>query len=310
MRVLFMGTPDFSRICLAGLECEGLEIVGVISQPDRPRGRGYTLTPSPVKAYALERGYPVYTPETLKDQAFADLLSALDPEVIAVVAYGKLLPKSVLDYPKYGCVNVHTSLLPLYRGAAPMQRAIMDGRSETGITTMFMAQGLDTGDILECERTPIGENDNFEDIHDRLAQMGARLLPHTLLALQAGTLTPTSQTDEGTCYAEKITKDDCVIDFHKSAWDVHNLIRGLSPIPLAFTRLNGKMLKVSAARVAATDGVHGAPGTVIALDGEITVACGTGAVALTAVLPEGKGRMSAADFIRGRKIACGDLLGE
>ncbi len=310
MRILFMGTPDFAKTCLEGLVKAGEEIVGVVTQPDRPKGRGYNLVPPPVKVYAEEQGFKVYQPLSLKDEAFAELLRTLDPELIAVVAYGRILPKSVLDYPKYGCVNVHSSLLPLYRGAAPMQRAIMDGRKETGITTMYMAEGLDTGDILEMLKTPIGENDNFEDIHDRLAAMGAELLPHTVKGLYEGIITPTAQDDSLACYAEKINKEDCVIDFTKSAGAIHDQIRGISPIPLAFTYLGGKMLKVVSARVVRED-VAGEAGKVIDLsEGSIHVACGEGVIALTAVRPEGKGTMSAADFIRGRKIAVGDLLGK
>lgn len=310
MKILFMGTPDFAKTCLEGLVNAGEEIVGVVTQPDRPKGRGYNLVPPPVKVYAEELGIPVYQPLSLKDESFTELLNTLDPELIAVVAYGRILPKSVLDYPKYGCVNVHSSLLPLYRGAAPMQRAIMDGRKETGITTMYMAEGLDTGDILEMLTTPIGEDDNFEDIHDRLAAMGAQLLPHTVKGLYDGTITPTPQDDSLACYAEKINKEDCLIDFTKGARDIHDQIRGISPIPLAFTYLGGKMLKVVSARIVREDG-SGEAGRVTDLsDGSIHVQCGEGVIALTSVRPEGKGTMSAADFIRGRKIALGDQLGE
>lgn len=310
MRILFMGTPDFAKVCLEGLVRAGEEIVGVVTQPDRPKGRGYNLVPPPVKVYAEEQGFKVYQPLSLKDETFAELLRALAPELIAVVAYGRILPKSVLNYPKYGCVNVHSSILPLYRGAAPMQRAIMDGQKETGITTMYMAEGLDTGDILEVMTTPIGEDDDFEDIHDRLAEMGAELLPHTVKGLYEGTITPMPQDDSLACYAEKINKEDCLIDFTRSARQVHNLIRGISPIPLAFTYLGGKMLKVVSARVMRESG-SGEAGRVIDLaDGSIHVACGEGVIALTAVRPEGKGTMNAADFIRGRKVAVGDLLGK
>lgn len=310
MRILFMGTPDFAKVCLEGLIKAGEEIVGVVTQPDRPKGRGYNLVPPPVKVYAEEQGFPVYQPLTLKDESFAELLRTLAPELIAVVAYGRILPKSVLDYPKYGCVNVHSSILPLYRGAAPMQRAIMDGRKETGITTMYMAEGLDTGDILEVMTTPIGEEDNFEDIHDRLAAMGAELLPHTVKGLENGTITPMPQDDSLACYAEKINKEDRLIDFSKSARQIHDQIRGISPIPLAFTYLGGKLLKVVSARVVREEG-SGEAGKVIDLsDGSIHVSCGEGVIALTAVRPEGKGTMGAADFIRGRKVAVGDLLGK
>lgn len=311
MRILFMGTPDFALTCLQGLVNAGEEIVGVVTQPDRPKGRGYALVAPPVKEYALEMGFPVYQPESLKDEEFMSVLRTLDPELIAVVAYGRILPGQVLDYPKYGCVNVHSSILPLYRGAAPMQRAIMDGHTETGVTTMYMERGLDTGDILEMRITPIGEDDNFEDIHDRLAEMGAELLPHTVAGLAAGTIVPTPQDGERACYAEKITKEDCVIDFTESAKQVHDRIRGLSPIPLAFTKLSGKLLKAVRSQIVKSEGNYGTPGQVIDLsDGRIHVACGEGVIALTQVRPEGKGSMSSADYIRGRKIAVGDLLGE
>lgn len=309
MRVLFMGTPDFALFTLKALVTAGEEIVGVVTQPDKPRGRGYELQPPPVKVYATEQGIPVYQPATLKNGAFDAELAALAPDVIVVVAYGKILPPSVLNYPRYGCVNVHGSLLPRYRGAAPMQRAIMEGNAETGVTTMLMNEGLDTGDMLLTARVPIRENDNFEDIHDKLGEAGAVLLIETLRALEAGTVTPKAQAHECATYAAKIEKADCLIDFTKNAHTVHNTIRGLSPIPLAFTHTpDGKLLKVIGARVGKTVGALAAPGTVLSLEGEIEVACGEGSVFLTRVLPEGKGRMEAGDFIRGRKISVGDLL--
>ena len=229
--------------------------------------------------------------------------------MIVVVAYGKILPQNVLDYPKYGCVNVHGSLLPEYRGAAPMQRAIIDGKKVTGITTMLMAAGLDTGDMLLKSEVEIGENDNFEDIHDRMCEAGAEVLLETLGLLKEGKIEPRAQDHSLATYAAKIEKADCLIDFTKSAQAVHDLIRGLSPIPLSFTHLpNGGMLKVTKSEIYAAEGKHGACGEVIADDGRIVVACGEGAVSLLGVLPEGKGRMSAADFVRGRKIAKGDIL--
>ncbi|MBE6603889.1 MAG: methionyl-tRNA formyltransferase [Ruminococcaceae bacterium] len=309
MRVLFMGTPDFALFTLKALVTAGEEIVGVVTQPDKPRGRGYELQPPPVKVYATEQGIPVYQPATLKNGAFDAELAALAPDVIVVVAYGKILPPSVLNYPRYGCVNVHGSLLPRYRGAAPMQRAIMEGNAETGVTTMLMNEGLDTGDMLLTARVPIRENDNFEDIHDKLGEAGAVLLIETLQALEAGTVTPKAQAHECATYAAKIEKADCLIDFTKNAHTVHNTIRGLSPIPLAFTHTpDGKLLKVIGARVGKTVGALAAPGTVLSLEGEIEVACGEGSVFLTRVLPEGKGRMSAADYIRGRRLSINDTL--
>ena len=310
MRILFMGTPDFALFTLKALVEAGEEIVGVVTQPDKPRGRGYELCPPPVKVYALEQGLPVYQPTTLKNGAFDEELQVLAPDLIVVVAYGKILPKAVLDYPKYGCINVHGSILPAYRGAAPMQRAIIDGKTETGITTMQMTEGLDTGDMLVTVRVPIGENDNFEDIHDRLGAAGAEALTETLARLRAGTLTATVQDDSLATYAAKIEKADCLLDFNADARTVHNLVRGLSPIPLSFTRTpDGKMLKVIESRVGKGT-TTAAPGTVIALEGAVTVACGNGTTLdILRLLPEGKGRMSAADYIRGRRLSVGDLLG-
>ena len=312
MKILFMGTPDFALFSLKALVESGEDVIGVVTQPDKPRGRGYELTPPPVKVYALEKGLPVYQPTTLRGDEFAALLAELDPELIVVVAYGKILPKNVLDYPKHGCINVHGSLLPAYRGAAPMQRAIIDGCAVTGITTMYMAEGLDTGDMLLKDEIVIEQTDNFEDIHDRLGTCGANTLLRTIDALRKGTLTPEVQDDALASYAAKIEKADCLLDFSHGAQSLHDRIRGLSPIPLAFTHTpDGKLLKILAARVSdlpCPDGV--AVGTVLSLDnGEIVVACGNATtLALSRVLPEGKGRMPAADFIRGRKIAVGDVL--
>jgi len=305
-----MGTPDFAVPTLEAIIKDGHEVVGVVSQPDKPRGRGHHLAPTPVKEYAQSQGIEVYQPLTLKSDEFMTLLLRLDPDVIVVVAYGKILPLSVLEYPKYGCVNVHGSLLPEYRGAAPMQRAIIDGKRETGITTMLMAAGLDTGDMLLREAVEIGENDNFEDIHDRLAGVGACLLVKTLSGLEKGEITPKAQDDSLATYAAKIEKSDCLLDFSRSAKELHDLIRGLSPIPLSFTHMpDGKLLKVVESSVFDEERQSEAPvGTVLFADNDIKVACGKGILSLVTVVPEGKGRMSAADFVRGRKIAVGDIL--
>ena len=310
MKVLFMGTPDFAVPTLEALVKGGYDVIGAVTQPDKPKGRGYQLMPPPVKVYALENNIPVYQPATLRGEEFAEQLASLAPEVIVVVAYGKILPVNVLDYPKYGCVNVHGSLLPEYRGAAPMQRAIIDGKTETGITTMLMAAGLDTGDMLLKESVAIGEDDNFEDIHDRLASVGAELLIKTLEGLEAGEITPEAQDDSRSTYAAKIEKSDCAIDFSLDAKVIHDKIRGLSPIPLSFTHTpDGKLLKIAKSRLADADKTPKClPGTVIEVGEDIKVACGKGVISLLTVLPEGKGRMSAADFVRGRKIAAGDLL--
>ena len=305
-----MGTPDFALFSLKKLYEAGHDIIAVVTQPDKPVGRGYVLTPPPVKRWALENGIDVYQPKTLRDEEFAALLAHLDPEMIVVVAFGKILPENVLKYPKYGCVNVHGSLLPEYRGAAPMQRAIIDGKKVTGITTMFMDVGLDTGDMLLKTEIAIEPNDNFEDIHDKLGAAGAELLLETVTGLEKGTIVPEKQDSSLATHAAKIEKKDCLINFGEDANTVHNLIRGLTPIPLSFTHTpDGKLLKVVSSSVSDADCENSAPvGSVISLDGKITVACGKGKIELLTVIPEGKSRMSSADFIRGRKIAVGDIL--
>ena len=309
MKIMFMGTPEISAVCLAELIASDNEIVAVVTGKDKPRGRGNVMTPTEVKALATEHNIPVYTPDTLRGDDFAELLKDIDPELIAVVAYGKILPKNVLDYPKYGCINLHVSLLPKYRGAAPMQRAVMEGESETGVTVMHMAEGLDTGDIISQEIFPIGSEDDFEAIHDRSASVGGRLLVKTIADIEAGVATRTPQDDTKATYAAKIEKSDCKIDFSMSAKKLDPIIRGVTPIPGAFAYLGGKMLKIY--KATPTDG-KGRPGEVIAVDakgiGSFTVACGEGALRIFGVIPEGKGRMSAGDFVRGRKIQLGDIL--
>ena len=309
MRILFMGTPEIAATCLDALIGGGHEIAAVVTGEDKPRGRKMVLTPTAVKACALERGIPAYTPKTLKDEAFMELLSSLAPEVIVVVAYGKILPEAVLRFPKYGCINVHVSLLPKYRGAAPMQRAVIDGEKETGVTLMQMDVGLDTGDILMQSAFPIGEEDTFETVHDTSARLGGEMLCALLPKIERGEITPVKQNDALATYAAKIEKSDCHIDFQRSAVELNRLIRGVNPIPMAFCMQGEKMLKiVRAVPVAGKGNV----GEVIALsdegDGSITVACGEGALSVTHLIPEGKGRMTAADYIRGRKIQKGDLL--
>ena len=311
MRILFMGTPDFALFSMKAMLEAGENVIGVVTQPDQPKGRGYTLTPPPVKVYALERGIPVYQPATLKDDAFFELLESLNPDLIVVTAYGKILPERVLNFPKYGCVNVHGSLLPEYRGAAPMQRAIMDGKKITGVTTMMMDRGLDTGDMLLTGEISIEQTDNFETIHDKMGVCGEEVLLRTINAIRDGSLARTPQDNAQATYAAKIEKSDCVLDFSRSAQELHDQIRGLSPFPLAFTRTpDGKMLKITAAEVSDPLGSSAPAGTVVSLaGGKVTVACGVGTLALLAVLPEGKGRMPAAAWINGRKVQVGDRLG-
>ncbi|MBE6674567.1 MAG: methionyl-tRNA formyltransferase [Ruminococcaceae bacterium] len=308
MRILFMGTPEFAMCSLKAIYESGEEIVGVVTTQDKPKGRGMVLTPSDVKKYALEVGLPVYQPQTLKDGAFLDTLKELDPELIIVVAYGKILPKYVLDYPRYACINAHASILPKYRGAAPIQRSIIDGDRETGVSIMKMDVGLDTGDVMLTEKVTIEENDNFESVHDKLVVAGSQGLLKAIELFKSGKATFTPQGEEFT-YAEKITKADCLIDFSKSAWEVHNQIRGLSPIPLAYTKTpDGKILKVTRAHIAEKS-ANADTGTVVFLDNCICVKCGDGVIALDEVIPEGKGRMSAQSYINGRKISAGDILG-
>lgn len=313
MKILFMGTPDFALFSLKSLveysKNSDISICGVITQPDKPKGRGYALLPPPVKEYALSVGLDVYQPSTLKGEEFEQLLCELSPDLIIVVAYGKILPKNVIDYPKYGCINVHGSLLPEYRGAAPMQRAIIDGKEKTGITIMYMAEGLDTGDMLLTSEILIDENDNFENIHDKLGILGAQMLQEIIPMLQNGTAVRIPQDDGLSTYAKKISKEDCLIDFSKSAKKIHDQIRGLSPIPLSFTHLpNGKILKVISSKITDRSTVHANVGTVLSLDDGIEIACGVGSISLTRILPEGKSRMAAADFIRGRSVSVGDIL--
>ena len=309
MRIMFMGTPDISAVCLRELIASDNEIVAVVTGKDKPRGRGNVMTPTPVKALALEHALPVYTPDSLKTEDFMELLREINPDLIAVVAYGKILPVSVLDFPKHGCVNVHVSLLPKYRGAAPMQRAIIEGEKETGVTIMYMAEGVDTGDIITAEAFPIGPEDDFEAIHDRSAEVGGKLLVKTIKDIENGTATRTPQDHALATHAAKIEKDDCKIDFERSATVLDCAIRGVTPIPGAFAYLKGKMLKIY--KATPTHG-KGKPGEVIATDpkgvGSFTVACGEGALKVFGVIPEGKGRMGAGDFVRGRKIELGDIL--
>ena len=309
MRIMFMGTPEISATCLKRLLDDGHNVTAVVTREDKPRGRGNVMTPTPTKLLAIENNIPVYTPKTLRDEEFAAILTEHSPDLIAVVAYGRILPKSVLDFPKYGCLNLHVSLLPKYRGAAPMQRAIMAGESETGVTVMYMDEGLDTGDIIDVAKFPIEQTDDFEAIHDRSAEVGSALLSEVIRKIPEGNIIRTKQNNALATYAAKVEKADCKLDFTLSAQKLDFIIRGVTPIPAAFAYLNGKMLKIN--KAVPTSG-KGIAGEVIDLsgvgEGYITVACGEGALRITAVIPEGKGKMSAGDFVRGRKIQIGDTL--
>ncbi len=247
MNILFMGTPDFAVPCLDILVKDGYDICGVITQPDKPRGRGHKLTPPPVKVCANENNIPVFQPETLKNNGISDVLESLKPEIIIVVAYGKILPEYVLNYPKYGCVNVHASDLPKYRGAAPVQRCVINGEKETGVTTMYMEKGLDTGDMIYKSKTPIPENETYGILHDRLSLMGAELLLKTVKAIEKGIAPREKQNDAEASYAQMITKETGKIDWSSSAESILNLIRGLNPYPMSQTSYGDEVMKIISA---------------------------------------------------------------
>lgn len=310
MKIMFMGTPDIAKTSLQALISAGFDIASVITREDKPRGRKYVMTPTPVKELALEAGIPTHTPGTLRDGEFMKLLEEYSPDLIAVVAYGKILPPEVINYPKFGCINVHVSLLPKYRGSAPMQRAIMEGEEKTGVSIMYMDEGLDTGDIICAEEFPITEDDDFETVHDRSAELGARLLCEVIKKIEEGSAKRTPQDSSLATYAPKIENEDCKIDFSLPAKAVSCRIRGVTPIPGAFAYHNGKILKLC--RVRTVSSCSGKPGEVTDLcaqgEGSFTVACAEGSLLVSAVKPEGKGVMSAGDFIRGRKISLGDVL--
>ena len=306
MRIVFMGTPDFAVPSLQALIDAGHEVCAVYTQPDKPQGRKQILTAPPVKELALQHHIPVYQPATLKNEEEQEKLRALAPEVIIVVAYGKLLPKAVLDIPPRGCINVHGSLLPRWRGAAPIQWSVIAGDEKAGVTTMQMAEGLDTGDMLLTYETEIGARETAGELFDRLAQAGAELLVRTLVELDS--ITPRPQDDSRSCYAHMLDKQMAVIDWAKSAREI-DLIRGLSPWPVALTTLDGARLKIYAAEpVPGT----GRPGEVLVSDPRkgLTVACGAGALALLEVQLVGGKRMKSADFLRGHAIQTGTILGE
>lgn len=311
MRVLFMGTPDLAAECLRAIyEKNGVEIIGAVTQTDKPKGRGMKLVPPPVKVFAEEHGIPVYQPQTLRDGAFEDTLNELAPDLIIVAAYGKILPSYVLDYPKYGCINAHGSLLPKYRGAAPIQRALIDGETVTGITAMYMNEGLDTGDMILKLECPITDDDNFGTLHDKLAALAGEAMCRVIDLINDGTITREKQPETGASYAAKITKEDCAVDFSRSPREIFNLIRGLSPSPYAAAHTpDGKLLKLTSAVVPDDEVTDAEAGTVLSLDnGIIKIACGGGVISVTGVVPEGKKPMGAADYIRGRRLSVGDIL--
>ena len=311
MRIVFMGTPDFAVGSLQAL-CESgkHEIVGVVTQPDRPKGRGNKMLMTPVKEYALEQGLTVYQPQKVKTPEFVQTLRELQPELIVVAAFGQFLSREILELPPHGCINVHASLLPKYRGAAPIQYAIIKGEQESGVTIMQMDIGMDTGAMLEKGVVPIAENTTMGELHDALREQGAALLLKVIDDIAAGTAVAEPQNDAEATYATLLDRSMEHIDWTKSAQEVHNLIRGFNPAPSTFTKLpNGKSLKIWGSRLTDKKS-EAAAGTVVeAGKHSFFVACGSGVLEITEVQPESKKRMAAQVFLNGRGVAEGDILG-
>lgn len=309
MNIVFMGTPDFAVATLQALYASEHTLSAVFTQPDKPKGRGYKLIPPPVKTLAAEHGTPVYQPNSLKKDAdeYISILKELAPDCIVVAAYGKLLPKTVLEIPKFGCVNVHGSLLPKYRGAAPIQRAVLNGDKETGVTTMLMAEGLDTGDMLMKAATEIGENETSAELFERLADLGAKLLIETIGRLETGDIVPEKQDESEATYAAMITKDMCPIDFSQPVQTVHKQICGLSDSPAAFAYLDGKRLKVYRSEVVSDEPSNAKCGEFIGKK-QFDVACSDGIIRFTEIQAEGGKRMKAQDYLNGKPVKVGTLL--
>ena len=300
MRVVFMGTPDIAATCLKKVLADGFEVVGVWTQPDRPKGRGMKLVQSPVKELALANDIPVYQPENFRADEDVQALRDLNPDVVAVVAYGRILPQRVLDIPTKGCVNIHASILPQYRGSAPYQWAVLDGMKETGVTAQHMVREMDAGDIIDVAKTPIGENETAGELLDRLAVLGADLLSRTLTAFAEGTVTRTPQDPAGISFAPMLDKSMCPIDWNKTAQQVHDQVRGLHPWPIATMELKGKKFKVHATRI--VEGA-GQPGEILGLTKTgLKIACGEGAVEVISLQAEGGKRMAAPDYFRGHPL--------
>lgn len=302
MRVVFMGTPDIAATCLKKILSDGFEVVGVYTQPDRPKGRGMKMVASPVKEVALAAGIPVFQPENFREEETVEALRELKPDVCAVVAYGRILPQKVLDVPKYGCINIHASVLPKYRGSAPYQWAVLDGLTETGVTAMYLCREMDAGDIIDVSKTPIGENETAGELLDRLAELGADLLSKTLRRFASeGKVPAVPQNPDEVSYAPMLDKTMCPIDWNKTARQVHNHVRGLHPWPVATMVLQGKTFKVHAAHVVSGSGT---PGQILGLTKTgLVVACGEGAVEITSLQAEGGKRMAAPDYFRGHPLA-------
>lgn len=307
MRIVFMGTPEFAVPCLQKLIDCGHEVTGVFTQPDKPQGRKMILTPPPVKVLAENNGIKVYQPEKMRDGTALDMLREANPELVIVVAYGKIFPKEILEFPKYGCINIHASLLPLLRGAAPIQWSIISGFAKTGVTSMQMDEGLDTGDMLIKGEIEIGENETAGELHDRLSVLGADILEETIEALLKGELSAEKQNHDEFTYAPMLSKELSPVDWNMSAAEIHNKIRGLSPWPSANTTLGGKKIKLHKTVLAAEKGSK--PGEIIVADKRLVVTCGDlNCIEILELQAEGKKSMNAADFLRGNAVEIGTVM--
>jgi methionyl-tRNA formyltransferase len=306
MKLIFMGTPDFAVPCLESLIAAGHEIAAVFTQPDKPVGRKQVLTPPDVKVCALKHNLPVYQPVSMRDGTAMEIIRKLNPDAIIVAAYGKILPKEMLDFPKYGCINVHGSLLPKYRGAAPIQWSVINGDPQTGVTIMQMNEGVDTGDMLMRRAIPIDIDDTAESMFDKLAALGGTAIVEALEKLERGELIPEKQDESLATHAPMLDKQIALVDWNKSAAAVHNLVRGLYSWPIAYTLLNGKKLKLLRTSPCESSGE---PGTIISVD-PLTVACSEGSVIIHELQLEGKKRMDSKTFLIGHKLTVGEKIGE
>ncbi len=302
MRIVFMGTPDIAATCLKKIIADGFNVVGVYTQPDRPKNRGMKLAFSPVKEVALENGLAVYQPENFREDETVEQLRALRPDVVAVVAYGRILPQRVLDIPTKGCINIHASILPEYRGSAPYQWAVLDGKTETGVTAMYLCREMDAGDMIDVSKTPIGPDETAGELLDRLAVLGADLLSDTLTKIDKGTVTAVPQDSSLATYAPMLDKSMCPIDWNKTAQQVHDHVRGMNPWPVATAELGGNRFKIHATAIVENE-TNAAPGTVLGLTKTgLQVACAEGAVEIRILQAEGGKRMSAPDYFRGHPL--------
>lgn len=300
MKILFMGTPDFAVPCLDILVSNGFDVCGAVTQPDKPKGRGHKLTPPPVKEYAISKNIPVYQPQTLKDGEFEKVLDELKPQLIAVVAYGKILPEYILDFPEYECVNVHGSVLPKYRGAAPIQWAIINGDKTTGVTTQYMKMGVDTGDIIFTDETEILPDETYGEIYTRLSQSGAKLLLKTVNAIKDGTAPRTEQDESEATHAPMLTKETGHIDWTKSADEVLSLIRGTNPWPMSYAMYGDEMMKVFGVKKGS--GFDAPPGKIRIVNKKLEISCGKDSVVVDEIQFKGGKRMTVASYLNGHDI--------